>query len=281
MIRHVFNGNNRRVENALSLEDLPRLPRAPDAEQRAAIAVRHREQRASRPDDRGRRAGGGLGVLSGDVLPVRLRHGPEHRRDRADRTGLGRGRTRQGQGGCRRDARDRPRPRHHGCAVRRLVQPAIDDRARDAARYPRPGQRLCARHAADDAARLRLPADERDAAGRRRHADAAAGAGLVDRDRPDPDAAPDPRRVRPSGHRRDGPGLGVGYCQRADAVRARFISAPQEEPAGAGRRISAQASARRCPARQDPGHRNPERGRHGGDGDRRTGAARPRQRLRF
>ena len=35
------------------------------------------------------------------------------------------------------------------------------------------------------------------------------------------------------------PAVGVGDCQRADAVRARFLSAPQEEPAGAGRRISA------------------------------------------
>src|SRR5438034_8060430 len=58
-IRHVFNGNNRRVEIP-SLEDLPHLPRAPDAEQRAAITVWHRDQRAARPDDRGRRAGGGL-----------------------------------------------------------------------------------------------------------------------------------------------------------------------------------------------------------------------------
>ena len=131
-----------------------------------------------------------------DVLPVRLRHGPKHRRNRPDRTGMGRGRTRQGEGCCRRDAGGRPRPRHHGGAMRRPVQPAIDDRARHAAGYPRPGQRLCARHAADDAARLRLPADDRDAAGRRRHADAADGAGLVDRDRPGPDATPHPRRVR-------------------------------------------------------------------------------------
>ena len=94
-------------------------------------------------------------------------------------------------------------PRHVGRAIRRPVQPAIDDRARYPTRHPRPGQRLRARHAADDAARLRLPADDRDAAGRRRHADAADGAGLVDRDRPDPDATPDPRRVRTSRHRRD------------------------------------------------------------------------------
>ena len=174
-----------------------------------------------------------------------------------------------------------PGSRNHDGAIWRPVQPAIDDRARHAARYPRPGQRLCARHAADDAARLRLPADDRDAARRRRHADAADGVGLVDRDRPAPDAAPHPRLVRTSRHRRDGPGMGVGYCHRADAGRARPISASQEEPAGAGRRISARASARWRAAWENPGHRYPERGRDGGDGGRRTGAARPRQRLRF
>ena len=88
-------------------------------------------------------------------------------------------------------------------------------------------------------------------------------------------------RGRTSRHRLDGPGVGVGYFHRADAGRAQSISASQEESAGAGRRVCAQASAGRRAARQNPGHRNPERGRDGGDGDRRTGATRPRQRFRF
>ena len=50
------------------------------------------------------------------------------------------------------------------------------------------------------------------------------------------DATPHPRLARTARHRRDRPGVGVGDFQRADAVRARPISAPQEEPAGAGRR---------------------------------------------
>ena len=75
------------------------------------------------------------------------------------------------------------------------------------------------------------------------------------------------------------PGLGGGDRQRADADRAGRLSAAEETCVGAGRCVAASSAAQSCGAGTNPRHWTAERDRHGGDGDRRAGAARPRQRL--
>ena len=75
------------------------------------------------------------------------------------------------------------------------------------------------------------------------------------------------------------PAWAAAICQRADAARAGRLSAADEACTGTGCRAAASSCGSIVPCSEDPRHRTAERGRHGGDGDRRAGAARPRQRL--
>ena len=217
----------------------------------AAIAVRHRQQRLSRPDDRRRRARRGVGVLPGDVLPIRLRHGPEHRRHGADRPGLWRGRARQDQGVV-----------GTTLAIGLLLSLSV---ALVGGFFSRQLMTLLATPAdildqASAYARIMLLTMPLDfvfllmTAMIRGVGDAVTpllALALSTTHRTDPDADADPRRVRDTCRSespvRPGP---AAICQRADAARTGRLSAADEACTGTGCRVAASSAARSCRARK-------------------------------